>query len=667
MKTRLLSLLIVILPFMANAQWSNYTENYDTWANWQGSSPAAFGPQSYINGGAPENDVFSSNSARVMFNAGCQSAPYHLRLNQSIVPVNFRYETKATINSFQFYMNRQLLAEDPTIIMRYSTNSGDSWTEIETLNASWFNGNTYKLYSYTFPAPVYPEFGKSLIIELNKTYGTYINIDDFTCSYTPACIWAGNDDNGWQKESNWSGGIPWEYSNVTIPAGVANFPTISEASECFNLYILSGASMINTSPLTIHGQAYVYRNISGTGEYHFISTPVVNPNLDDIFPAGQFDNIWLRRYDEPTGNWVNMYIPSTMNPGSGYSFFMNEASTTVTFAGALNSNNITPVLSYAGNTGDADWDNWNLLGNPYTSALDWDLGSWNKTGLNGSVYVWDGASGNYVSWNGSAGSLTNGLIPAQQGFFVKVENEAAPSITIPLDARAHSVDGFLKNQANPSLELMVQNSVNSYSDKTYIEINPEASNDFDTRCDAYKLDGNTDAPGLYTGASGKNLSINAINQINNNLTIPLYLKPGVDAGFTITARGIEQFAGNTNIMLQDLLTGITKDLRSENSYSFQASPGDDAHRFNLVFGTLGIDDGSQLNAGIYSNRKNIFIQVENNFTGQVSVTNVTGQTVIKSDLTDGGLQTIVTDLPSGIYLVTVADQNSRTTRKVFIQ
>ncbi|MBK9357085.1 MAG: hypothetical protein IPN08_06810 [Bacteroidales bacterium] len=209
MKTRLLSLLIVILPFVVNAQWSNYTENFDTWGNWQGSSPAAFGPQSYINGGAPENDVFSSNSARVMFNAGCRSAPYHLMLNQSISPVNFRYETKATVNSFSLYMNRQLLLEDPIIIIRYSLNSGDSWTEIETLDASWFNGSTYKLYSYTFPDPVYPEFGKSLMIELNKTYGTYINIDDFTCSYTPACIWAGIDDEGWQKESNWSGGIPW--------------------------------------------------------------------------------------------------------------------------------------------------------------------------------------------------------------------------------------------------------------------------------------------------------------------------------------------------------------------------------------------------------------------------------------------------------------------------
>ncbi|MBK9357387.1 MAG: hypothetical protein IPN08_08385 [Bacteroidales bacterium] len=42
-----------------------------------------------------------------------------------------------------------------------------------------------------------------------------------------------------------------EYSNVTIPSGQPIFSTIAEASECYNLYILSGASMINTSPLTI--------------------------------------------------------------------------------------------------------------------------------------------------------------------------------------------------------------------------------------------------------------------------------------------------------------------------------------------------------------------------------------------------------------------------------
>ncbi|MFH1119302.1 MAG: T9SS type A sorting domain-containing protein [Bacteroidota bacterium] len=667
MKTRLL-LLLVIIPFMeVIGQWSNYSEIYDTYSNWQGSSPAAFGPQSYINGGAPENDIFSSNNARVMYNSGCRSAPYHWLLYQSISPVYFRYQTKATVSSFNFYMNRSILAEDPTIIIRYSSNSGLTWTTIETLNAGWFNGATYKQYSHTFPSPVYPEFGKDLIIDLYKTYGTYINIDDFSCSYAPACVWLGTDDNGWQKESNWSGEIPGEYSNVTIPKDVANYPTISEPSECNNLYIVSGASLITTAALTVHGQATVYRDIAGAGDFHFISTPVNNPDIGNIFPAGQYDNIWLRRYDEPSGNWVNMYIPSTLVAAAGYSFYMDEASTTVTFTGSLNNSNVTPALSYNGNTGDPDYDNWNLLGNPFTSALDWDLGTWNRSGLNGSVYVWDGSSGNYVNWNGSSGGLTNGLIPAQQGFFVKVENESGPSITLPLDATTHANDAFMKSQENPSLELFIQNSSNSFTDKTYLEINPSASSEFDTRFDAYKLDGNSNAPGLFTKASGKRLSVNALQQVNQNQIIPLFLKPGIESDFTITASGIESFTGVSSILLQDLRTGIIKDLKSGNSYSFQASPGDNEHRFNLVFGTLGIDDKGSLNAGIYSSQKNIFIQIENNFSGHVRILNVTGQTMLVSGLNGRGLHTMPTELPPGIYLVEVSDSVNSLTQKVFIQ
>lgn len=465
-------------------------------------------------------------------------------------------------------------------------------------------------------------------------------------------------------------GIETDINALTINAG-GSVQVLSGKSLTINgnltnnagaagLLIESGGSLITNG--TIAGTAMVKRDITGQNRYHFISSPVNSVTLGSVFPEAQYDNIYVRRYDEPTGSWVNLTTTDNMTTGIGYSFFMNEASTTATFAGSLNNASVTPTLSYAG-SGDVDYVNWNLLGNPFASAIDWNNGSWARSGIDGSVYTWDGTSGNYLSWNGFTGSLTGGIIPAQQGFFVKVQ-ESAPTLTIPKDARVHGT-GFYKSGESTALELAISNSVNAYSDKTYLQSNPEATAGFDSQFDAYKLDGETEAPELYTMTGDTRLSINAMAAPAESLSIPLYLKPGVEGSFTLTATGLETIGGNA--ILNDLTSGTLTDLSLNPSYTFQAAPGDDLHRFNLLFSPVGVIETPLMNTGIYSYGKTIFVQQQLAQEARLSVVNLTGQTVFTQNLGGAGLLSFETRLPAGVYIVRIISSEGTLSSKVVIR
>ena len=70
---------------------------------------------------------------------------------------------------------------------------------------------------------------------------------------------------------------------------------------------------------------------------------------------------------------------------------------------------------------------WNLLGNPFGQAIDWDAAGWTKTGVSNSLYVWDPdyLGGSYRVWNGTAGSLSDGVVPAGNAFWVEATADGA--------------------------------------------------------------------------------------------------------------------------------------------------------------------------------------------------------------------------------------------------
>ncbi|MCO5256667.1 MAG: hypothetical protein M9926_07895 [Lentimicrobium sp.] len=360
-----------------------------------------------------------------------------------------------------------------------------------------------------------------------------------------ATTWTGAEDRNWFNPANWNPCLPTAITAVTIPGGVPNFPTLFFDAACASIVIQDGGSFIGAEHLTV-AQAEVQRSIDNAA-FHLLSSPVTSINFGTVFPLNQ-NAVWARQYDEPSGDWINLFINDFMEPGIGYSIEMDEPQMAL-FPGIFNTDDVTHNLSYANTSGDPDRVGWNLLGNPFQSAIDWDIvlnGPGSTPVVDAAVYVWDGAQ--YVSYNGYAGSLTDGIIPPQNGFFVKAIGDGL-SLTIPLYARVHSNIEFYK--ASPANLLSLRANGNGYKDETFIRFNSAATPLFDGRHDAYKLWGLSNAPQLYSIVPGDVLSINEL-PFEGNEVVNLGFKCGVGGTYSITASGMESFSASTPVMLEDL-------------------------------------------------------------------------------------------------------------------
>ena len=163
-----------------------YTENFDTDGNWAGGTMGSYNAKTYTNSAAPSGDVFSSNSS-VREATDTNSGAYAWRVNTGAN--YFRYSCSATVSGFSLYMARWDNNPAPSITIRYSTNSGSTYTDIETITGSWFTGDkVYRQYSYTFSTPISPDASSDIYIELNKTTGERLLVDDFVLTYTTSAL-----------------------------------------------------------------------------------------------------------------------------------------------------------------------------------------------------------------------------------------------------------------------------------------------------------------------------------------------------------------------------------------------------------------------------------------------------------------------------------------------
>lgn len=83
----------------------------------------------------------------------------------------------------------------------------------------------------------------------------------------PLAVWTGAVDNDWNTAGNWDvAAVPCITTDVTIPSGLTNYPTLTATGECNNIYIESNAAgtatLLDNGYLTVGGTATVERYYS---------------------------------------------------------------------------------------------------------------------------------------------------------------------------------------------------------------------------------------------------------------------------------------------------------------------------------------------------------------------------------------------------------------------
>ncbi|HMP76243.1 MAG TPA: S8 family serine peptidase [Kiritimatiellia bacterium] len=163
-----------------------YIEDFDTTENWGGGAPGSYNTKSYTNNNAlPAGDYFESNGAIRDTIDSISGNAWRLG-NDSAANLYFRYVITNTVRRFAFGIARWDNSPTPQFQIRYSTNSGGAYTTLLSTNGSWFTADKqYRTYD-SGPVDLTPAAGQKIYIELFRSSGERMLVDNFEVDYIPA-------------------------------------------------------------------------------------------------------------------------------------------------------------------------------------------------------------------------------------------------------------------------------------------------------------------------------------------------------------------------------------------------------------------------------------------------------------------------------------------------
>jgi autotransporter-associated beta strand protein len=469
----------------------------------------------------------------------------------------------------------------------------------------------------------------------------------------------------------------------------------SDASGIASLLVES------TSPIT--GTNNIQLHLTGGGapsayKWHYISLPVPGVSVDDIILGRS--NFDLAKYNEglvttsQDDGWVasdgyvyytQLTIPnlffSAMDLGKGYAYYYGSDQL-YTINGSINSNAVSVSLDYdTGNSHNIDIIGFNLIGNPFTCTLDWDVvATYNglpKTEVTSAIYFTKDYTiiPTYIPGTGGTDGGTN-LIPPMQAFFVDAR-ASGQSITLPVTAKTHSTTARFKGETEsvPLVRLLLEDG-ESWRD-AIVSFNEKAELSFDNSFDAYKLSKSLGTMNLWTRLSNIDYAINCVPFPETSIEIPVGIHAGNEGTFTLRSNELKGL-DNYSVTLKDKTTNIVVDLKKEGKLSFSTSAGEFEDRFVLI--VTNITTGSE-EVTLPENAFNIYAfngilnivplsDAWNEKQGSVIITDLTGKRILDNRNIEFWKNTLI-QLPvsgaKGIYIVEIRSGAMRYAGKVMIR
>jgi hypothetical protein len=478
--------------------------------------------------------------------------------------------------------------------------------------------------------------------------------------------WTGSIDNDWDNSSNWDNSIvPDINSDIIIPSGLTNYPTISSATTVNSVTIESGTSLIANATLT--GDVTYKRNLPTTNWY-LISSPVNGETIENFIPnhtlaTGTGSNLGLAPFNNSGStpwSYVDAASTGSFVTGQGYSLKLASAGD-ISFTGSLN----TSDVSYAMTTGDRN--NFSLIGNPFTAFVNSATFASDNTSLltEETIWIWDGTQ--YITKN-AADPIE--LAPGQ-GFFVEVNTSG--NLNFAASNQSHqAADTFMRQTPNPEIELVIESEADKKSTKIfYID---GKSTDFDNGYDGSLFSGTDTNFSVFTellsNNQGKKLAIQSLpNADHETMVIPIGLiaDAGKEISFSVNT---ENLPNGLDVYLEDRLNNAFINLSETNYDVVIENQTNNSGQFYLhtTSQKLSTEDiKTDASIGIYKSSKSEITISGINEKVNLRVYSVLGNEIINTEINSNGYSKVnLPSLSSGLYIVKVESDSHKLTKKIIL-
>jgi hypothetical protein len=286
-------------------------------------------------------------------------------------------------------------------------------------------------------------------------------------------------------------------------------------------------------------------------------------------------------------------VQNNVTPGKGFAHTNIPNNITVDVYGPLNNGNVTYNATFT--NAPAPWNvtnGWNLIGNPYASALNWEAMRGNplNNGVATTYYIYKQSgtgAGNYGTYTtgGAQTNSTTANIPSSHAFIV-IANGANTTVNFENSFRTFNPLGngnqFQSSSTANSIRLQVRGGQGD--DETLIRFGAGFSNEFSHLEDAQKLMAYAaGVPSVYSIAGTQRSAMNALPELTQDYIIPLGVFAQVAGTYEIEMTELVDMNPTVMVYLEDLATGTLQNLRNNAIYSANISTsGNIDDRFRLI-------------------------------------------------------------------------------------
>ncbi|MEQ3654909.1 MAG: T9SS type A sorting domain-containing protein [Dokdonia sp.] len=459
--------------------------------------------------------------------------------------------------------------------------------------------------------------------------------------------------------------------------------------------------MFLSSPMTTETRDGVYSSafrVIDIVSSNFVVDPALETSdpMDPYFGAEIFlgpNNSFLSNYtgseNLAPGEGLVVYPQSSVSDGgSSYDFVYEQ--------GVLNNGLVSVPIQYNGQTKN----NFNLLGNPYPSAIDADaLIAAND--MIGTVYFWEhltapstaipGYLQNNYSMNdislynisGGVAAANGGTAPTQfiasgQGFAIKAMQGMSPNAVFNNEMRVTgNNDQYRNTQDRDRVWVSVTNQTYGLKSQMLLAFSQAADETFNTGYDSKRV---ASAVSLFTTLkSGEQLAIQTRESFDAGMA--------VGVGFATAIEGVQEFEisidkiegvnlTTNNVYLVDTYLGSYVNLKDE-TYTFSSNRTMSSDRFKIVFEQpeiLSVSEAAAFASAVQMYPNPTLGDIEISYTGSDRLTSITvidlqGKIVEQQLLSSASVthKVPLSKLASGVYFVTISGENHQVVRKLIKQ